>query len=257
MTETIRVEIAGGVARLTLNRPEAHNAMSDAMITEILEAVSALQDNRTVRVLVIAAEGDTFCAGGDLRDMQAQSTQSDDARLAAMARFDAMLRAVNEAPQVTIARVHGPAMGGGFGLVCVADIVIAGPRARFGLPEVRLGVAPAMISPYVIARVGLARARHLMLTGIRFDGQQAVAYGVAHETAEDLDGRVKAVVDEVLQGAPHALAETKRLIFAVSGRTPDETLAYRAALITRLRSGEEGQEGMMAFLEKRKPSWAP
>ncbi|HRL12233.1 MAG TPA: enoyl-CoA hydratase-related protein [Aggregatilineales bacterium] len=254
----LQTQVNGSVATLTLNRPDVRNAMSHRMVEEIITFFETLRDDRSVRAVVIAATGRTFCAGGDFNDLLAEHGMESDERLAIMARFDHMLRTVNEAPQVTIARVQGGALGGGFGLVCVTDIAIAADNALFSLPEVRMGLAPALISPYVIQRIGLTSARRLMLTGGHLSADEALRCGVVHEVvpADGLDARIDALLAEVRLCAPNALAETKRLIFEVSGRPPDATLDYRAALITRLRASEEGQEGISAFLGKRKPSWA-
>jgi len=256
--ETLAIQREASVARVTLNRPDAHNAMSDQMVGELLEFYRSIRDDRGVRVVVLGAAGKTFCAGGDIKDMQAYAGMSMEEKTAHMRVFDAMLTAVNQNPQVTITRVQGAAMGGGFGLVCCSDMVIASAVATFGLPETRLGLSPAMISPYVIARLGLPRARRLMLTGGRLDAEQALAWGLADEVApaDALDARVNAAVNAVLECAPQALAETKALLFFVQDRSLDETLPYRAELISRLRESEEGQEGMLAFIQKRKPQWA-
>lgn len=258
MPETIDVQSNGAVLRVTLNRPDVHNAMSNQMVEELIAVFEAVRGDRGTRAIVIGAEGKTFCSGGDIRDLQADAAMSHDERVQIMTRFDVMLRTINEAPQVTIARVQGPALGGGFGLVCVSDIAIAGDRARFGLPEVRLGVSPALISPYVIARIGLSRTRRLMLTGGHLDADEALDAGLVHQTCttEDLDVQINAILDDVLQCAPNALAETKKLIFHVAASSLEESLPYRADLISRLRYSEEGQEGMTAFIQKRKPAWA-
>lgn len=258
MPETLEIQVSGSAARVTLNRPDMHNAMSNQMISELLDYFTSIRHDRSIRVVVLAAAGKSFCAGGDLKDMQASAAWSSEEKLAKLRQFEVMLRAVNEAPQVTIARVHGAAMGGGLGLVCVSDIAVAGKSASFGLPEVRLGVSPALISPYVITRLGLTRARQLILTGERFGAAQAHEYGLVHEVCDDheLDATVQSRVNEVLQCSPNALAETKALMFYVMNRSLDESLAYRAELINRLRESPDGQEGMLAFIQKRKPSWA-
>lgn len=256
--ETLEVQRDGWALTVTLNRPDAHNAMSHRMVEELIAVFEGIRDDREVRAVVIAAAGKTFCAGGDIRDMQADLTLSHDERKAIMARFDHMLNLINTAPQVTIARVQGAAMGGGFGLVCASDIAVASEGATFGLPEVRLGVAPALISPYVIARIGLTRARQLMLTGARFDANAALTYGLVQAVCppDGLDDAMGGFLREVRECSPHALAETKALIFHVLARPVAESLDYRADLITRLRASEDGQEGMMAFVQKRKPRWA-
>lgn len=255
---TTTLEIRGAVALLTLNRPDVHNAMSNAMVEEVIARLDALRDNRAVRVLVIGAAGKTFCAGGDIKDLQAERDATPEQRAAVMARFDHMLRLVGQSPQVTIARIQGAAMGGGFGLVCVSDIAIASDAASFGLPEVRMGLSPALISPYVIDRIGVSQARRLMLTGGRLTAADAYRVGVVHEVCppEELDARVKATVNQVLECAPHALIETKALIAHVTSRSLDESLPYRTELIARLRASNEGQAGMLAALQKQKPPWS-
>lgn len=258
MPETIVIEEKGAIAYLTLNRPDVRNAMSSQMVREIVDYFESIHDNRTLRGVVIGAAGTTFCAGGDIKDLQASAAMSLDEKIATMSEFDALLQVVNHAPQVTIAKVQGAAMGGGFGLVCVSDIAIASTEASFGLPEVRIGVVPALISPYVIERVGLTRARQLMLMGSRFDAPAALDYGVVHTVVapRDLDAEISATVEAITAGSPQALAETKRLIFHVTSRSLDESLPYRAELISRIRETEEAQEGMLAFIQKRKPRWA-
>jgi isohexenylglutaconyl-CoA hydratase len=255
--ETITCEVAGAVATVTLNRPEARNTMSQTMVEELLRCFTTLggEEGADVRAVVLRAAGTVFCAGGDVRDLGATLSQED---AGAMARVDQMLRAVNEAPQVVIARVQGAAMGGGLGLVCVSDVAIAAEGASFALPEVRLGVAPALISPYVLQRVGLTRARQLMLTGARFGARDALAYGLVHEVVanDQLDARVDAVVSDALRCAPGALRECKRLLFAVAAsRDPQESLADRVDTLNRLRAGEEARQGMTAFLQKQPAPW--
>lgn len=251
--ETITCEIAGPVATVALNRPEARNAMSIQMVKELLSCFTALagDEGAGVRAIVLRAAGSVFCAGGDMRDLAASHTP--EAERAGSARVDELLRAVNEAPQVVIARVQGPALGGGLGLVCVADIVIAGTHAAFGLPEVRLGLVPALISPYVVARVGLSRARYMMLTGQQLSAQDAYEIGLVHELIPDAD--LHGVLHEVLQCAPEALRACKQLLFTVT-REPD-TLDYRINLLDRLRAGDEARAGIGAFLAKQPAPWVP
>lgn len=256
--ETIILSLAPPFAHITLNRPDARNAMNAQMIRELLEAFEALADNRDVRAIVLGAAGTAFCVGGDIQEMAAISQQPQEENIAYASRVDAMLRAVNQAPQAIIARVQGAAMGGGLGLVCVSDIAIASADATFGLPEVRLGLAPAMISPFVIQRLGLTRTRELMLTGRRFGAEQAREFGLVHERCvpDELDNRVQAILDELRQCSPNAIAACKRLLFEVMDKDPDATVDYRARMLLDLRRSEEGQEGMMSFVEKRPPKWA-
>lgn len=251
--ETLLVEQQDFTAYVTLNRPEAKNAMNFQMVADLTTVFTALQEDRSVRAIVLSGAGGTFCAGGDIKEMRDHTVPDEQSAT----NLDNMLRACNEAAQVVIARVEGAALGGGLGLVCVSDIAIAAANARFGLPEVRLGIAPAYISPYVLQRAGLARTRELMLTGRRFDGTAAYEYGFLHQVCPpaDLDHCVNVELDEIRQAAPGAIAATKRLIFAVHNQPLDETVGYRAALLNQLRSSKEGQEGLSAFAEKRSPKW--
>lgn len=250
--ETITCAVEGPVATVTLNRPEERNAMSQAMAGELLRCFTTLRDEtyRNVRVIVLRAAGETFCAGGDLRDM---GSDNEGAGLI----FDGLLQAVNEAPQVVIARIQGAAMGGGLGLVCVSDIAIADEGATFGLPETRIGLAPATIAPYVIERIGFTRARQLALTGRRFGAASALEYGLIHEVAAagELDAQIEATIADVLKCAPNALRECKRLLFGVV-KGPD-TSADRVAALDRLRKSDEAAEGIMAFIQKKPAPWVP
>lgn len=255
--ETLTLILASPFAHLTLNRPEVKNAMNAQMVVDITAAFAALGDNREVRAVVISGAGGTFCAGGDIKELAAafQSGSAMDDKLGAL---DTMLRVVNQSPQVVIAKVEGAAMGGGFGLVCVADIAIASTTAKMGMPEVRMGLVPALISPFVIERIGLTRARELMLTGRRLNGEEARKYGIIQEVCapEALDGKVEGLLDEIRQCSPNAIAACKRLLFEVAGKDLDATVEYRANLLAELRRSDEAQEGMMAFVQKRPARWA-
>lgn len=252
--ETISVQVKGPVARVRLNRPDVRNALSFAMVRELLACFTALRDDpayRAVRAVVLCAAGKTFCAGGDLRDM----TRPAEEQQAALAQVDTLLRAINQAPQVVITRVQGAALGGGLGLVCVSDIAIAGYSASFGMPEAHLGIAPAMIAPYVIARLGFTRTRELMLTGHRFDYLAAHQWGLVQHFCADfeLDGCVRMILEDVLRGAPDALRACKELLFTVAAG--GETVDYRVALLERLRTSQEAQQGAQAFLQKTPAPW--
>jgi isohexenylglutaconyl-CoA hydratase len=253
--ETLLLAIDGPVATITLNRPEARNSLSHQLVEDLLDFFQSIRNRRDVRVVVMRAAGKAFCAGGDIRDLTAPRTEAEEK--AAIARVDTLLRAINRAPQVVVQRVHGAVLGGGIGLVCVSDIAIASASTRFGLPEVRLGIVPSLISPFVVQRLGLTNARRWMLTGAQFDGRAALEVGLVHEVCDEaaLDQRVSAIVQEVLQCSPNALAECKKLLFEVL-EVPD-TLAYRVDLLNRLRRSDDGQEGMRAFLEKRQAKWVP
>jgi isohexenylglutaconyl-CoA hydratase len=256
--DTLLLDIVPPFAHITLNRPAQRNAMSFQMVEDLLAAFTELQVRTDVRAVVLSGAGGHFCAGGDISDLQAASTMSESEQDANTARLDTMLRAVNQAPQVVVARVDGVALGGGFGLVCVSDIAIASTTASFGMPEVRLGLVPAVIAPYVIQRIGLTRARILMLTGTRFDGVSAHEYGIVHEVcpSEILDECTDAILKELRQCSPAALAACKQLLFESASKPLDETVQYRAHLLNTLRQSDEGQEGMTAFLQKRPPKWA-
>jgi isohexenylglutaconyl-CoA hydratase len=250
---TITLALEAPFALLTLNRPHVHNAMSFQMVDEVIAAFEHLATLDDIRAVILTGAGENFCAGGDLAELQAMPNGADqDARIA---RLDTLLRTVNQSPKVVIARVDGAALGGGFGLVCVSDIAIASTSASFGLPEARLGLAPAVITPYVIARIGLTRTRLLMLTGVRFDGVSAHEYGLVHEVCPPniLDECVTAILDEIRQCSPAALAACKQVIFA--SLTPD-TLTDRVRLFNTLRAANDAQEGIRAFREKRPPNWA-
>ena len=252
--ETLVVRIEGTVASVTLNRPAAKNAMNNQMVLDLIACFEGLKSQAEVRVVVLGGTNGTFCAGGDLKEMsQADHSAADHFSSV----LDRMLCAINEAPQVVVAKIEGAAMGGGFGLVCVADIAIASTEAAMGLPEVRLGIVPAIISPYVIERIGVPRARELMLTGRRFDGLEALKYGVVHEAVvpEELETRVKVVIDEINLCSPRALAACKQLIFTVKDQPTAVTAQYRAELLGEMRRSADGQEGMKAFIEKRAAKW--
>jgi len=242
----LRVERDGPILRLTLARPERRNAFDAALIAALHEAFADIGD---ARVVVLAGDGPSFCAGADVEWQRASIDLSSDENVADALRLYRMLAAVDACPVPVVARVQGYALGGGSGLVACVDIAVAGPDTVFGFTEVRLGIIPAVISPFVHAKIG-AQARRYFLTGERFDAQAALRIGLVHELADDLDGVVERVVSELLQSGPQATRAAKRLVREqpVGG----EELALIAA---ELRAGDEGQEGLHAFLEKRLPSW--
>lgn len=256
--DTLTVQSFSSFAFITLNRPDVKNAMNAQMVRDLIAAFEALRDRRDVRAVVLSGAEGTFCAGGDIKELAAAFQSGHPEALGDASALDHLLRLVNEAPQVIITKVQGAAMGGGFGLVCVSDIAIASSDARLGLPEVRLGLVPALISPYVIQRLGLTRARELMLTGRRFGAQEAEACGLVHEFCDvtEIDGRINELLEQLRQCSPNALAACKQLIFAVTDQPPEDTLEYRARLLADLRRSDDGMEGMMAFVQKRKPRWA-
>lgn len=256
--ETIVIERSGPVAVVTLDRPATRNAMNLKMVYELLEFFTSIRDDRSVRGVVLRGANEMFCSGADIKEMALPENQERAVQAIYAEALDELLTAVQFAPQVTIVVVEGAAMGGGFGLVCVSDVAIATRDAIFALPEVRLGIAPSVISPFVLQRIGLSQARRLALTGRRLNGFGAQEIGLVHEVALDneLEERLEQVVDEVMQASPDALAETKALLFAVAGLTVAESRNLRVDTLSRLRA-TSGAEGMAAFKEKRKPNWVP
>ena len=259
MTTQILVRRRGPVAIVTLNRPEKHNAFDDALIAELTESLRSLEAEDSTRVVVLAAEGRSFSAGADLNWMRRMAGYSkDENRRDAMA-LGALMRTLDNLGKPTIARVQGPAYGGGVGLVACCDIAIATREANFSLSEARLGLIPAVISPYVVAALGVRAARRYFLTGERFDSSQALRLGLVHEVATDigdLDRKVGETVDSLIACGPVAQREAKQLVRAVANHAlTSELIQDTAERIARIRSSPEGREGVAAFLEKRKPSW--
>ena len=258
--ETILVAIDDAVATVTLNRPKVHNAFDDALIALLTRTLGALGARRDIRVVVLAGRGKFFCAGADLAYMK-RSAGFSEAENAADARALArLLVTLGGMEQPTVALVQGPAYGGGVGLVSACDIAIAAETASFGLTEVRLGLVPAVISPFVIRAIGESQSRRLVLTGERFGADRAARLGLVHEVvpAGMLAERGRAVVTALLQGSPDAQRRAKELIGAVAGKPIDEALAAEVARrIAEARASEDGKEGIAAFLEKRPPRWRP
>ncbi|NNE05988.1 MAG: enoyl-CoA hydratase/isomerase family protein [Xanthomonadales bacterium] len=249
-----------GVLTLTLDRPGVHNAFNAGLIAELQQALHEAEHDKQVRMLVLTGAGRSFSAGADLQWMRSQVEASEDDNRADAQRLANMLCSLNYLPKPTIARVNGHAFGGGVGLVACCDMAIAAEDARFGLTEVRLGLAPAVISPYVLRCIGERQARRWFLTGGRFDAAQARNMGLVHETCtvDSLDHAVEDLVSGILESGPHAVTATKRLIFDSAGtnRQAQEALdSDNARLIAALRVSAEGQEGLTAFLDKRSPAW--
>ena len=247
-----------GVARLQLNRPELHNAFDAGLIADLTVALEALANDSTVRVVLLEGAGASFSAGADLNWMRGMAAASEaDNRQDALA-LARLMRTLDELPKPTIARVHGAAFGGGVGLVACCDIAIGVPEAKFGLTESRLGMLPAVISPYVIAAIGGRNARRYFASAEVFDGAEALRIGLLHQLIEpgELDSAVQKQVDLLRKAGPIASATAKRLVREVLAHTDVVRHdADNAALIARLRVSPEGQEGLSAFLDKRKPSW--
>ncbi len=258
-TLTVTVD-ARGVARLTLNRPDVRNAFNAALIGEICDAMGRLNADAAVRAVVITGAGSTFSAGADVNMMRAAAEYSaaenkDDAR-----RLAHMLTAIYDCQKPTIALVNGPAMGGGVGIVAACDIAIAAEEAFFALSEVRIGIIPAVISPFVVRAIGPREARRFFLTGERFDAEAAKRIGLVHMVCmgAQLQATLDGVVGDLVKAGPKAQAEAKDLIKAVAyAPLSDATMETVAGWIARVRASDEGVEGLSAFLEKRPPNWVP
>ncbi len=255
----IRVEQQGLVARVTLYRPEVHNAFDERMIGELTQALEEIADARALRCLVLTGAGRSFSAGADLDWMRRMAGFDFDANLADARELERMLRTLDELPMPTIAMVNGPAIGGGVGLVAACDIAVASARAFFALSEVRLGLVPAVVSPFVLRAIGARACRRYFLTGERFDAAEAHRLGLVHEVAppEELEARVAALVEELLEGGPEAQAEAKSLLRLLPSLQGSLLAEATAKLIAERRASAEGREGVRAFLEKRVPAWRP
>jgi methylglutaconyl-CoA hydratase len=231
---------------VTLARPERRNAFDAALIVALADAFADVGDARCV---VLAGEGQSFCAGADVEWQRASIDLSFDENVEDAMRLYRMLEAVDACPAPVVARVQGYALGGGSGLVACCDIAVAAPDAVFGYSEVRLGIIPAVISPFVLPRIGPGAARRYFLTGERFDAETALRIGLVHEVAEDLDAAVDSVVDALLQGGPDAVRAAKQLV------REHPTGEATAQIAARRRTSDEGQDGLRAFLDKRRPAW--
>jgi methylglutaconyl-CoA hydratase len=255
--ETIRKEITGPVARIVLNRPQVRNAFNEVLIAEVSDALQSLLKQSDLRVLVIAAEGSTFCAGADFHWMGKMVGADFEENLADSLKLADMLAALYRFPRPTIARVQGSAFGGGVGVAACCDIVVAAETAVFSFSEVRIGLVPACISPFVIRRIGEGHAREYFLTGERITAQRAYEIGYINKVVpeSELDDTVNGYVQHFLSCGPEALSACKRMLEEVPQMPLHEARDYTAGMISQLRVSQEGLEGMKAFLEKRKPSW--
>ena len=247
----------GAVARLWLDRPEQHNALSAELLGSIAETFHTLAHDPAVRVVVLGGRGPSFCAGADIGAMKASANASYDDNLAEATRLGAMFATLADFPKPVVGRLHGGVYGGGVGFACACDIAVSADDAKFGLTEVRLGILPGLISPYVLRRLGDRAARELMLTGERFGAGRALELGVVHHVVPvaELDAKVDERVGELLKGGPQAQERIKQLLVRWADVTWEE---YRRALpetLASVRSGEEARDGLAAFLEKRKPRW--
>ena len=253
----IEVRQEGPVCYIALNRPSLHNAFNADLLQQLTSALRSAQDHESVRVVVLEGRGRSFCAGADLDWMRAMVEYTPEENVRDSMAMAEMYRTLHGCTKPVVGRIHGAAIGGGVGLVACVDIAIASERARFGLSEVRLGLAPAVISPYVIERIGVGAARRYFLTGERFDSAVAKELGLVSEVVAEaeIDEAVQRIVQELLRGAPVAQSACKQLIQDVPNLEEGAVDAHTSKVIAGLRTGEEGQEGMHAFLEKRKAAW--
>lgn len=256
--EHLRIGRDGAVATVTLARPYARNALNTDLIEEIRHSMEELTEDDGVRVIVLTGEGDFFCAGADIGYMRSTADFSYEENQEDARNLATMFGAVEECPKPVLGRIEGAAIGGGLGLVAAADVSVAEEGTVFAFTEVRLGISPATIAPFVLRKIGYSQTRALFLTGERFDAETAREIGLVHEVAaeENLDAAVQKKVEGLLAGGPQALATTKALLREIRDAEPgEETMEITARRIAELRTGREGQEGLGAFLEKREPAW--
>lgn len=258
--QLLNVEIGDGVARVTLNRPEVRNAFNAQLIQELSATFSSITESapNEVRAVVLAGAGDLFCAGADVRWMRASLDFTHEQNVADATQMADMFGKIDRCPLPVIGRIQGAAFGGGVGLAAVCDIVVAANDAVWAFSEAKLGIAPAVISPYVLAKIGRTHARALFFTAERFGSGRAQQIGLAHVVvpAEELDREVERLLMEIKSSSAHAISKAKELINTVPTLAPSEATELTTHAIASLRVSPEGQEGLRAFLEKRKPGWA-
>jgi methylglutaconyl-CoA hydratase len=256
----VKIDIQTPVARVTMNRPDVHNAFNDEVIPLITQAFTDLGSRSDIRSIILAGSGKSFCAGADLNWMKRMVNYSRDENIEdARAMFN-MFLAIARCPKPVIARVHGSALGGGAGLVAACDIAVAVSSAQFGFTEVKLGILPAVISPFVIARIGSGGAREYFVTGERFSASIAQSIGlIQHVVADEsaLDALIEAKVAQIMTSAPGAVGEAKKLVFGVDAPTFESAANFTIEATANARAGDEGQAGMKAFLQRQKPPWTP
>jgi len=258
--ETLAVDVRESVALVALARPEVHNAFDETLIAELTRVLEALDRDASVRAVVLLGHGRSFCAGADLNWMKKMAAFGAVENLADATALATMLRTLHRLSKPTIARVHGPAFGGGVGLVACCDIAFAAQDATFSLSEAKLGLIPATIAPYVVEAIGARQARRYFLSAERFTAAEAFRVGLVHDICpiDELDGKINELLGALLVAGPRAQAEAKALIRAVAQRPIDDAvIADTAGRIARVRGSAEGKEGVAAFLEKRPPAWVP
>jgi methylglutaconyl-CoA hydratase len=254
---SILIDRDGPILRLTLNRPEVRNAFDEEVIQAISAAAASASEDPSLRVVVLAGKGKAFCAGADIAWMAKAIAYSRQENLSDAEDLARMLERLDTLPVPVIGRIQGSALGGGVGLAAICDTVIAADTAVFALTEVKLGILPAVVAPYVLRKIGISAARELFLTGARFDAVRARQIGLVHEIVPeaDLDAAVTRRIDDVLTAGPQGVAKAKALIREIAGAPPDHVIGVTTNAIASQRVSDEGQEGLRAFLEKRKPSW--
>ena len=247
----------GGRVRVRLTRPDVRNAFNAELIAALRETFAALAEDTSARCVILEGDGKTFCGGADINWMRASLDLQYEANVGDAERMSDMFRAIDNCPKPVVARVHGAALGGGAGLAAVCDIAIATDDAIFGFTEVKLGIIPAVISPFVLGKIGASHARALFLTGERFDAQRAWSIGLVHEVVHEdaLDGVVDAIADEFDSAGPHAVSAAKELIREVRAVSYDASRTLTARALAKARVSDEGQEGLRAFLERRRAAW--
>ena len=262
-TPTLLTAMEDGILVVSINRPEARNAMSEQVVSDLIAMFGHLASRTDIRAVVLRGVGGNFCAGGDIRDFarirKMDVAPGTDPIASFNRRFGEMLELVNTTPQATIAIAEGAVLGGGFGLACVADVTIAHQDASFGMPETGLGILPAQIAPFVVERIGHSHARRLGVCGARFNGAEAVRLGLAHFVEVDdgaLQARLGTVLQQIRRCAPQANAATKQIMLSVGKQPLGTVLDEAARLFSIALADEEAAEGTRAFIEKRNPTWA-
>ena len=259
MDDSVQLDInASGTATITLNRPEVHNAFHEILVAQLTELLHSMGKNDNIRVVVLAASGQSFSAGADLNWMRRMADYSRQENYKDAMKLATLMQTLDELPKPTIAKIQGPAFGGGVGLIACCDIAVAAQGVVFSLSEVKLGLIPAVIGPYVIRAIGAREARRYFLSGEQFDAQEAYRIGLLHEIvkAKALDDAIKKLAASLCQGGPKAQVAAKRLIQAIEKTPINNSLMHDTSQrIADIRASKEGKEGLNAFLEKRKPDW--
>jgi methylglutaconyl-CoA hydratase len=255
--ETIVCKVEDEVAKVILNRPEVHNAFNDVMIKELIEAFKSIEKKPKIRVVILTGEGKSYCAGADINWIRKTKGYSFEENFNDFIKLSELLYIIYSLPKPVIGRINGTAIGGGTGFVAICDIAISSLQAKFGFSEVKIGLIPACISPYVVKKCGEGKVRELFLTGERITAEKALNIGLVNKVVphEELDSAIDELVKQLLSGGPNALRMCKELLKEIPNLSLEEAKKYTAQLLTELRLSPEGQEGTTAFLEKRKPNW--